>query len=302
MTRAAEAVHVTPGLLRRWPLPPLDGALGKEERGHVLVVGGSEEIPGAVMLAAIGALRAGAGKLQIATSRGVAPAVGVAVPEARVIGLAHDRRGELTATSWRALRGELERCDAALVGVGMGAPAAAVGLVRHHLRSAGAATLVVDAEALSAFGGRRRPPGSREAKVILTPHAGEMAKLWGVDREAVLADPLGLAREAAAALGAVVVLKGERTVVASPDGGAWFNTAGNLGLGTSGSGDTLSGVIAGLCARGAEPAQAAAWGVFLHARAGERLARRMGPLGFLARELLAEVPPRLARLTRRPKG
>ena len=99
MSRASKAVHVTPGLLRRWALPALDGALGKEDRGHVLVVGGSEEIPGAVMLAALGALRAGAGKLQIATSRGVAPAVGVAVPEARVIGLAHDRRGELTATS-----------------------------------------------------------------------------------------------------------------------------------------------------------------------------------------------------------
>ena len=184
----------------------------------------------------------------------------------------------------------------------MGDPAAAVGMVRRHLKAAGAATMVVDAGGLSAFEGRRRPPGSRAAKVILTPHAGEMAKLWGVEREAVLADPLGLAREAAAALGAVVVLKGERTVIAAPGGEAWFNTAGNLGLGTSGSGDTLSGVIAGLCARGAEPTQAAAWGVFLHAKAGERLARRMGALGFLARELLAEVPPLLAKLTRRPRG
>lgn len=295
---AGDSTLITPSLLRKWPLPALDGALGKDDRGHVLVVGGSEEIPGAVMLAALGALRAGAGKLQIATSRGVAPSVGVAVPEARVIGLPHDRRGELAAASWRALRDNLERCDAVLVGVGMGDPAAGVGLVRHHLKSGGRATLVVDAAPLAAFAGRKRPPGPRAAGVVITPHAGEMASLWGVERDVALADPLALAREAAARLGVVVALKGACTYVAAPDGTAFHNTAGNLGLGTSGSGDTLSGVIAGLCARGADPLQAAAWGVFLHARAGERLARRVGPLGFLARELLAEVPPLLARLTR----
>lgn len=102
----------------------------------------------------------------------------------------------------------------------------------------------------------------------------------------------------AARLDAVVALKGPETFIAAPDGTTYRNTAGNLGLGTSGSGDTLSGVIAGLAARGADPLQAAVWGVFVHARAGELLARRIAPLGFLARELLAEVPALVASLRR----
>jgi hydroxyethylthiazole kinase-like uncharacterized protein yjeF len=299
-SRAAGAsTLITPARLRAWPLPRLDGALGKEARGRIMVVGGSEQIPGAAMLAALAALRAGAGTLQIATTRGVAPAVGIAVPEARVIGLAHGRDGELAAAGWRRLARPLADCDAVVAGVGMVSPAAAVGLVRHLLRDPKHPGLVVDAAALAAFRGRRRPIAHPGAGVILTPHAGEMAKLAGVDRDAVLADPLATARAAAAALGVIVVLKGACTYVAGPDGAAMHNTTGNLGLGTSGSGDTLAGVIGGLLARGAAPMQAAAWGVYLHGRAGEVLARRVGPLGYLARELLAEVPSLLAGLTRR---
>ena len=94
------------------------------------------------------------------------------------------------------------------------------------------------------------------------------------------------------------MLKGRETFVASPGGKVFVNRAGSVGLATSGSGDVLAGVIAGLVARGAEPARAAAWGVYLHALAGERLARRVGPLGFLARELPAEIPPLMAELSR----
>ena len=111
----------------------------------------------------------------------------------------------------------------------------------------------------------------------------------------MLARPEALAREVAAELGVVVVLKGECTYIAGPDGQCFENRDGNLGLGTSGSGDVLSGIIAGLCARRAEPLQAAVWGVHLHACAGDVLARKLAPLGFLARELSLEVPPLLAR-------
>jgi NAD(P)H-hydrate repair Nnr-like enzyme with NAD(P)H-hydrate dehydratase domain len=117
-----------------------------------------------------------------------------------------------------------------------------------------------------------------------------MAQIWGSTPEQVLADPLTIARAAARELGAIVTLKGAQTFVVAPDGRAFHNTAGNIGLGTSGSGDALSGVIAGLSARGASALQAAVWGVYLHAKAGDVLARRMGPLGFLAREVLTEIP------------
>jgi hydroxyethylthiazole kinase-like uncharacterized protein yjeF len=156
--------------------------------------------------------------------------------------------------------------------------------------------LILDAGALGTFEGRNAFARARGVSVIATPHAGEMARVWGISREKVLADPAAIAARAADQLGVIVVLKGARTFVATPDGQVFRHEAGNVGLATSGSGDALSGIIAGLCARGATPVQAAAWGVFLHGKAGEALARKHGTLGFLARELSAEVPALMARL------
>ncbi|HMI84065.1 MAG TPA: NAD(P)H-hydrate dehydratase [Polyangiaceae bacterium] len=289
------STRIGPSLLRRWPLPEVTGDGGKEDRGRALVVGGSVEIPGAVILAATGALRAGAGKLQIATCREVATAIAVAIPEARVIGLRSARDGAIAPRSCRAILSEVDRCDALLVGPGMVEARAVFELIRRRTGRGG--TLVADAGALRFWRGRKELPSPGRGATIITPHAGEMADLWGIERSEVLAHPLEVARQAAAYLGVVVVLKGACTYVAAPDGRAYHNTAGNVGLGTSGSGDALSGIIAGLAARGADAVQSAVWGVHLHARAGDMLARKMGMLGFLARELLAEIPPLLARST-----
>jgi hydroxyethylthiazole kinase-like uncharacterized protein yjeF len=289
---------ITPALLRSWPLPKLDGEHGKKERGLVLVVGGSKQIPGAAILAAVGALRAGAGTVQIATSRSVAPAVAVRVPEARVIGLRETRNGEIAAQGCSELDVHIGKCDAVLVGPGMHDSRAGASLVASCLRGETKAALVVDAAALTAFSRSTRSRRPHAGGVIMTPHAGEMARLWNVSSEEVTADPHAIARAAAVELNAVVALKGAETYIAAPDGRTFRNTSGNLGLGTSGSGDALAGVIAGLCARGADPLQAAVWGVSLHAQAGEVLARALGPLGFLARELLIEIPPLLAKLAR----
>jgi ADP-dependent NAD(P)H-hydrate dehydratase len=297
-TRPVEATRITASLLRRWPLPKSDPKLGKESRGDVLVVGGSAQIPGAAMLAGLCALRAGAGRLQIATSRSVAREVAVAMLEARVIGLPETRRGELAAGSYRTLASEIAACDALLLGPGMRDGRAAIELARQWVRTRARCALIMDAEALRVFD-TGKPLGSRlAAEVIITPHAGEMARLWGCDREAVLENPLRVAREAASALRVVVVMKGPRTFIVAPDGQAFYNLEGNSGLGTSGSGDALSGIIAALAARGATALQAASWGVHLHAVAGDVLAQRIGPLGFLARELPAEIPALLARLER----
>ncbi|HEX8853166.1 MAG TPA: ADP/ATP-dependent (S)-NAD(P)H-hydrate dehydratase, partial [Pyrinomonadaceae bacterium] len=116
------------------------------------------------------------------------------------------------------------------------------------------------------------------------------------DKAAVERDRTGALRAAVARFQAVVILKGRETLISAPDSPIYRNRAGNVGLATSGSGDTLSGIVAGLAARGARPLAAAVWGVHLHARAGDRLARRMGRLGFLARELLAEIPPLMSEL------
>jgi len=296
--RSQAATLITSALLRKWPLPRVHPKLGKEGRGDVLVIGGSVQIPGAVTLAALGALRAGAGRLQIATARASAGHVAVAVPEARVIGLPTTRKGELAAGCHRILAREVEAADALLLGPGMCDEGAAVDLIRRSAGSRGRASLVVDAAALRMFARRKPLSPSYLGEAIATPHSGEMAELWGCSRDQVLARPLQIAREAAAQLNVVIALKGAQTFVVAPDGTAYRNTAGNAGLGTSGSGDTLSGVIAGLCARGATALQAAVWGVYLHAKAGDLLARRIGALGYLARELLTEIPQLMVKIAR----
>jgi len=131
----------------------------------------------------------------------------------------------------------------------------------------------------------------------VTPNADEFSEVFRRGARPAPRDLLGSARAAASSSGAVIVLKGRETFIVAPDGRAFVNRAGNVGLATSGSGDVLAGLIAGLAARGAAPFEAAVWGVHLHALAGDRLAARVGPLGYLARELPAEVPRLLAELS-----
>ncbi|UXY17040.1 NAD(P)H-hydrate dehydratase [Chitiniphilus purpureus] len=277
--------------LHDWPLPQPDASGDKESRGHVLVVGGSVQMPGAVVLAATAALRAGAGKLTVATTAPAAPMAAAMLPEARVIALPETQQGGLAPEGAAALNDLLPRVDALLIGPGMQDEAAAAALVNAVLPALGTLPLVLDATAMA--GWTWQPP--REGNVLLTPHAGELAHLTELDKAEVLKDPLGAVRTAAARWGATVVLKGAVTHIARPDGRIWRHQGGNAGLGVSGSGDVLAGVIAGLAARGATLEQAAAWGVAMHAQAGEALAARIGPLGYLAREIADEIPRRLAR-------
>jgi hydroxyethylthiazole kinase-like uncharacterized protein yjeF len=149
--------------------------------------------------------------------------------------------------------------------------------------------LVLDAAALGVVRQTSKAPVFL-SPTILTPHAGELANLTGRSKDQVAAQPAKLAASASRQWNAVVALKGATTFIASPAGSLWRHKGGNVGLAISGSGDVLAGVIAGLAARGASAEQAAVWGVALHALAGERLASRTGPLGYLARDLSAEVP------------
>lgn len=285
---------VDTSLLRAWPLPVPSNDADKEDRGHVLVLGGSREMPGAVILAATAALRAGAGKLTIATGRSVAQLVALAIPESRVLGLAENDAGGFTVEAVAALDPLADKISAILIGPGMQDEAATARLVHALLpRLDGTDTnVLLDAEAMGAVlhPPTGNPPFRFNVPVLLTPHAGEMAHLTGGEKADVVSDPLALACRHAASWNAVLALKGATTCVATADGRAWRHEARTPGLATSGSGDVLAGVIAGLAARGAAPEQAAVWGVALHARAGQQLARRSGSVGYLARELAAELP------------
>ena len=283
---------ITPALLRSMPLPGLGANPDKDSRGRVLIIGGGPEVPGAAVLAGLGALRAGAGKLQMAATAAYAPGLAAAIPEARVIQVPAARNGEIGKSAANALAALVARSDGVVIGPGMMDDETASQLAALLVggRTAGEATFVLDAGAITSLDGFAARLAVAAGRLVLTPHAGEMAALTGLDKDEVEADPIAAARAVAARLGAVVVMKGKTTHVVSPDGLAWRHESGAPGLATSGSGDVLAGVIGGLLARGAPPAVAAIWGVWLHGAAGAALAETVGPLGFLAREILDQIP------------
>jgi hydroxyethylthiazole kinase-like uncharacterized protein yjeF len=297
MTPRLRAREVTPALLRRLPLPEPDAGGDKDARGRVLAVGGSAQTPGAILLGGVAALRAGAGKLQLASVRSVAAALGVAVPESLVVALPETRSGEIAGRAGAGvLAGRVPAVDALLLGPGMSSASSAHALVASLVRRMGSdAVMVLDAAAIVALGSDEsllHPLGGRG---VLTPHAGEMASLLGVAKEDVEGDPASMAVDAARRFGVVVALKGPESWIAEPGGTLYHYAGGSVGLATSGSGDTLAGIVAGLAARGAPAVRAAVWGAYLHGAAGRALARKLGPIGFLARELLDEVPGLLRR-------
>jgi len=211
----------------------------------------------------------------------------VALPEAMVTGLPPDEAGSLGTACVDDLCSLAERADAVLVGPGLLGREGTAALLEALLPGLPEVPVVLDAVALGALA---RVPAAAEGlrgRLVLTPNAGEVAELLGgTDLEGVEA-----ARAVAERYGAAVAAHGG---VAAPDGRTWADEAGGPGLGTSGSGDVLAGVVAGLLARGAEPAQAAVHGQHLHSTAGDRLSARTAPIGFLARELLDELPGALA--------
>ena len=294
MARASSR-SITSKLLNSWPLKTPDSSDSKEERGRVLVVGGEREIPGAVLLSGLACLRAGAGKLQIATCKSAAVQVGVAVPEARVIGLGETRRGSIRSSGAGKILETLADSQAMLVGPGMTDRKECASLVEKLLPHVKECIVVLDAGALSAVAGDNGALPAAGVSGIITPHAGEMATILELDIETIQAEPALHAMRVAESMNVIVVLKGPETHIASPSGDHFVYRAGDVGLATSGSGDILAGIITGLAARSGDPFQAAVWGVFLHGEAGNSLAKKSGRIGYLARELLDEVPPILNR-------
>jgi hydroxyethylthiazole kinase-like uncharacterized protein yjeF len=277
-------------LLRRFPLPHHPEDSDKEDRGRLLVIAGSRELAGAAMLAGTGGLRAGAGKLQIATGASVAGTLSVAVPEARVVGCPETEDGCIATAAIAPLLESVDGAQATVIGCGLQHGPALDDLVDALLASGLDAPLGRDAAVLGSLAPRAAALRAWRGGAILLPHSREMARLLECEPEDVEADPLAAARRAADTFGAVAVIKGRFSYIVSPDGRAFRFEGGGVGLATSGSGDALAGIVGGLCARGADPLTAALWGVYLHGEAGRRLAERIGRIGFLARELLDEVP------------
>jgi ADP-dependent NAD(P)H-hydrate dehydratase len=281
-SRSPEPIEVTSDLLRRWPLPSTDGS--KYSRGQVLVVGGARKSPGAAMLAGLAALRVGAGRLTLAIAESAAATVAAAVPECGVIALAETAGQHVRGDGIAAASAELSNADAIVIGPGLDDPDEAEALLRAILDLVPEnAAVLLDAFALGCL--PRVPAFARalDGRLLLTPNVGEAGRLLDRDSDGGAVD----VSEIADRYGAVVSCWGS---IAAPGGSVWSVGPGGSGLGTSGSGDVLAGAIAGLAARGASPSQAAVWATHAHAAAGERLSVMIAPLGYLASELLAELP------------
>jgi len=277
---------VTPHLLEDWSLPEPEGS--KYSRGQALVVGGARATPGGVILAGRAALRTGAGRLSVALAESVARHVAVALPECGARGLAEDERGSVTGEgAGEVLASELERADALLVGPGLDDADGAARLLDELVPGlAGTTPVVLDAYGLTSL--PRAAPATADAlrgRLVLTPNAHELARLLHRDDlpEDEVADA---ALEAAERFAAVV---GCSTVVVA-DGEVWEMTTGDTGLGTSGSGDVVAGAAVGLLSRGASPVQALVWAKYVHAAAGDDLVMRFGRVGYLAGELVDQLP------------
>lgn len=284
---------VTPALLRDWPLPELGD--DKHGNGRLLVLGGSTRSPGAVRLAGEAALRAGAGKVALATVETVIAGLAPLVPEAAMVPLATDADGSIDVDEATTIIHQADTVDVLLAGPGLVDPEHAVALLERVLPRTGA-TLVLDA--LGAAYLTQRPDGLRhlDGRAVLTVNPDELARTAGITPEEVTSDPVAAAATVARRSRVVVLCGGTVKHLVTPDGDAWTVEGGGPGLASSGSGDVQAGILGGLLARGAEPAQAAAWAGYLHARCGERLAATIGRLGYLARELPGQVPAVLAEL------
>ena len=275
-------------MLRNWELPTAAGS--KYSRGQVVVVGGAARSPGAALLSGEAALRVGCGRLTLAVAASVATGIATALPECGVVALEETADAHVRGDRIDSAETDLGDADAVLVGPGLDDAEQTAELVRRIPGLVGKRTVVVlDAFALGVLSGLRKEIEPLAGRLVLTPNVDEAGRLSGgrVD------DLLVTAADIANRYGAVVSC---HNVVVPPEGGSWAIGTGTVGLATSGSGDVLAGAIAGICARGATPAQAAVWGTYLHATAGDMLATRFGPVGFLARELMPELPVLLDRL------
>jgi len=284
------------GVARRLPPRPASGHKGVF--GHVLVVAGSRGKTGAAALAADGALRAGAGLVTIACPAASNEILEVKCTEAMTAPVADTPDGALAAAALAALLDLAAERDVVALGPGVGRAAETQKLVRDFAART-ARPLVIDADGLFPFAGRGLAAlKARKAATMLTPHPGEASRLLGVPVAEILRDRVAAARRLAAESGSVVVLKGAASVIAAADGRTAVNPTGGPALGSGGTGDVLTGVVASLVGQGVAVFEAAVLGAWLHGAAGDRLTERRGASGALAGEVAAELPALFEHLRR----
>lgn len=276
-------------------LPVRSPTAHKHEVGRVLLVAGSRSMPGAALLAGQGALRSGAGMVHVATPASAVAALSGRIPELLVRSSGESGTGGLAESSVDELLAFAAGMHAVGVGPGLGREEGTRRSALRLIRDI-AAPMVVDADGLFALGADLASLKAAKGPRVLTPHAGELSRLLGGSSEVIEADRIGSAAGASARSGAVVVLKGARTVVAEPAGRCWIVSTGNAGMATAGSGDVLTGIIAALLAQRLPASAAALLGCHLHGLAGDLARDEKTELGLIASDLAGFLPAALRRL------
>jgi NAD(P)H-hydrate epimerase len=271
-------------------LPHRDGASTKFTSGHVLIVGGSRGLTGAPRMAAHASMRAGAGYVTACVPASLQVVLASAGPPELMTRGLEEQDGELAPAGLAGVLEDASRAGAVALGPGLGRGEQAKAFARALARELKVA-LVLDADGLNAHAGRLGDLAGRDAPTVLTPHAGELARLLGCDSAEIERERLGYVRAAAEQARAVVVLKGDDTLIAHPGGWVAVSPGGSPALATAGTGDVLSGVVAALLAQGLDAFAAASAGVWLHVLAGREAARRQGaPEGVIASDVIAALP------------
>jgi ADP-dependent NAD(P)H-hydrate dehydratase / NAD(P)H-hydrate epimerase len=258
--------------------------------GHVLVVGGSFGKAGAAAMAGLSVLRSGAGLSTIAAPKSVLPMVAAFTPEIMTEPLAETEQGTISPDAYKDERVAqvLEGKDVVALGPGIGRLEETTQFVRTFANDC-KVPLVIDADGLNAFDGHLDLLSGEKRTLVLTPHPGEMSRLTGMKTAEIQEDRIGVATKFASDHGCILVLKGHRTLVALPDGTAWVNVTGNAGMATGGSGDVLTGMIAGLMAQAGDYAMAVIAAVYLHGLAGDVAREKIGEASMIAGDITANI-------------
>jgi NAD(P)H-hydrate epimerase len=279
-------------------LPPRQHESHKGDYGHVLIVAGSLGKTGAAYLTALGALRSGAGLVTVATPRSCQPIVAAMAPEYMTVALGEDAQGQVSAEAVDQVLAA-ER-DVIAVGPGLGTGDAVTAFVRA-LVERGTAPLVIDADALNVLAGRPDSLTSSDSgrDLIVTPHPGEMGRLAGLPTSQVQANRLEVARSWATSRHVYVILKGHRTLIATPDGHVFINPTGNPGMASGGSGDLLTGMVAAWLGQLLDTEAACKLAVFLHGLAGDLAEADEGEQAMTASDIANHIGDAVSELTRR---
>jgi ADP-dependent NAD(P)H-hydrate dehydratase / NAD(P)H-hydrate epimerase len=296
MAQAEIPVHLlTPQELAS-QIMPRQHDVHKGSFGHVMVVAGSVGKSGAAVLTSLSALRVGAGRVTLALPKSVEASLHTQPPEIMTLPLPETKEQTLSTKALDLLIQSAMDKTVIAIGPGLSTHSATAELIREALTRI-TQPIVLDADGLNAFVGHLDRLRPIKGPLVLTPHPGEMGRLTGLGTRGVQQDRLETARSFSREHGVIVVLKGAHTVIATPEGDLFMNVTGNPGMATAGTGDALTGMIAGLIAQRYEVRWAVKLAVYLHGLAGDLAVKTFGPVGILAGDLIDHIPKAMKNLT-----